>query len=94
MSKHTPGPWDITISCTTMGEMFGVPGSKRIRYWSYNLHQNETEVEAEANARLIATAPELLEALKSALQTAEFERHPHRGWQDEAKAAIAKAEGA
>jgi hypothetical protein len=45
------------------------------------------------NARLIAAAPELLEALKSALQTAEFERHPHRGWQDEARRAIAKAEG-
>lgn len=35
----------------------------------------------------------LREALESALQTAEFEKHPYRTWQTEARHAIAKAKG-
>jgi len=51
------------------------------------------EADEFENQRLISAAPLLLEALKSAIQTSEFERHPHRGWQDEARAAIRAAEG-
>ena len=53
-----------------------------------------TKEEAEANARLIAAAPELLDALMSAMQTAEFEHHPERPWHHKARAAIAKATNA
>lgn len=35
----------------------------------------------------------LLEALESALKTAEFEKHPLRPWHDKARAAIAAARG-
>jgi hypothetical protein len=48
------------------------------------------------SSKLIAATTqrdELLEALKSAIKTAEFERHPLREWHTLAKAAIAKAEG-
>lgn len=46
-----------------------------------------------ANAKLIAAAPALLEALEAALKTAEFENHPFRPWHDQARAAIAAAKG-
>lgn len=46
-----------------------------------------------SDIRLISAAPELLEALESALATATFEQHPHRAWHDQAHAAIAKATG-
>ena len=47
--------------------------------------------EDEANARLIAAAPELLEVLVNAIETIESERHPHRGWHHQAREAIRKA---
>jgi len=36
---------------------------------------------------------QLFEALKDAIKTVEFERHPFRPWHDKARAAIAAAEG-
>lgn len=51
-SKHTPGPWRLNGNRTiTVGD-FGKPGSFI------------AEVKNDANARLIAAAPELLEALE------------------------------
>ncbi|MBB6580094.1 hypothetical protein HNP33_004225 [Comamonas odontotermitis] len=47
----------------------------------------------EANARLIAASPELLSILKSALKTAELEKHVARPWHEEARATIARIEG-
>ncbi len=53
----------------------------------------DDETPGAANARLIAAAPELLEALDGALAQATFEKHAFRPWQDQARAAIAKATG-
>jgi hypothetical protein len=47
-----------------------------------------TEDETEANARLIAAAPDLLEALQAMLSVGQPE-----GLAEKARAAIAKAEG-
>jgi hypothetical protein len=64
MSKHTPGPWDARWS-------------ERGQYWfidheqggeGYTLTKLNCE---EADARLIAAAPELLEALKNAIEIIE-----------------------
>ncbi len=59
--------------------------------------------ENDANARLIASAPEMLAALRNALELLELkERYTHPGWNGDAtptsvigvaRAAIAKAEG-
>jgi hypothetical protein len=66
--KHTPGPWQVEAlgAANTLiwkqdhGEIadtFYDPGNPKL-----------TRAEAEANAHLIAAAPELLEALESAQQ--------------------------
>ena len=68
MSKHTPGPWEAERSC----DMTGAP----LRAWwisakgDIDIAETSGEKwpeEEAANARLIAAAPELYEALKEAL---------------------------
>lgn len=91
MSKHTPGPWaEIEGAIYALGGKVAQPCDG----WGA-----ATE---EANARLIASAPEMLEALKDWLQLAdeavrnygEDMVHPkERGVIRSARAAIAKAEG-
>ena len=105
MMAHTPGPWEVETVKTSIGichkiGRFPSNGISEITHACIYVDGgrigeifNDVEKELFSNARLIAAAPDLLEALKSAIKTAEFERHPHRGWQDEARAAIAKAEG-
>ena len=74
--KHTPGPW-ITGAWTAHGQMIRGANDEYVGYTQGypNPNQKLREVgmaEAEANGRLIAAAPELLEALvvaKEALKT-------------------------
>ena len=79
MSKHTPGPWKAqgeTISCATGYVAFATCNPRTIdetrgegESW-YDMrvrtqgHRDQLKIEIEANARLIAAAPELLEALE------------------------------
>jgi hypothetical protein len=85
---HTPGPWTLHldsipyVNCGEAGPAFGpvvMAGSVD---------------EMMANARLIAAAPDLLEACKAMMQWVEQrpQTHPYDGW-ELARAAIAKAEG-
>lgn len=111
--RHTPGPWafdgdnavmaDVGANICTVSMAGDFPcidddeGDNRIN----------VDIECTANARLIAAAPELLEALTEALQTLQIASRQlsedHRmvlsgrrwGWRTIAKieGAIAKAEG-
>jgi hypothetical protein len=58
--KHTPGPWEW---CETKTGLYGpdYPIIDTDRDWGMFLHPTNLE----ANARLIAAAPELLEALEA-----------------------------
>ncbi len=91
MSKHTPGPWKAHLD-----EAYFVTGPDRGRVaimthlkGAHGLGGRRSGDESAANARLIAAAPELLEALTDLL-----------GWQTlapddvvaAARAAIARAE--
>lgn len=89
---YTPGPWQVTASI--------VDGNFTV-YELENTQGAESEAEAEANARLIAAAPELLEALKE-IHKLWCCPAPHRlkDWSarcdvmaDYARTAIARAEG-
>ena len=65
--KHTPGPWEYTKHATKYPDLF-----------TYNIQQAQpdpdfnrvcgvtSELDSEADARLIAAAPDLLEACKIA----------------------------
>lgn len=94
MSKHTPGPWQHSV------KLSGSENHRGFRIltadgWALADVQpaDEDGIEGEANARLIAAAPDLLEALKrivgwDAAGLALTEDHAAQ-----ACAAIAKAEG-
>ena len=109
MSKHTPGPWKAHFE-----EAYFVTGPDRGRVammmnlkGPHGLGGRRSGEESAANARLIAAAPELLEALKQILAAycgvmrSEFD-FPSRPWTPErdndidalqAIAAIRKATG-
>jgi len=92
-SKHTPGPWAMDED--KYGEEIDVyplkDGPPPMGRWAEicTVKDYESQDEMRANARLIAAAPDLLEALKLACELLEY------GGFDMEKfhAAIAKAEG-
>lgn len=87
MSKHTPGPWQAqTFSSHELQTDFAMVAiGKRAHIIGYS-------EEDQANARLIAAAPDLLEALELMVDT-----YDNGGWPSStlviARAAIAKAKG-
>lgn len=101
-SKHTPGPWSFTAAGRVMSDRYSQPfgvveaGKKNLICGCFgDVAGGETT--AEANARLIAAAPELLEQLR--IVTDDLEKVLRaRGFRDDpkvlaARAIIAKAEG-
>lgn len=97
-AKHTPGPW-----CTHRNGFSSVyiearVGGGMLQEVACCGPTNEGSDQQEANARLIAAAPELLDALRGLLA---LEEENLRGYDDIdvcaevqfARAAIAKAEG-
>lgn len=79
MSKHTPGPWNVTVNYED--EAFSIDDSLGFPI--------AIALKIEANARLIAAAPDLLEACKLALSSCEPHSVVHRKISD----AVTKAEG-
>lgn len=89
-NKHTPGQWKAELlpkECNIYSKSDG--GIARI------MHEGKHKEEHEANANLIAAAPDMLEALKR-IRTVADVVHPSEtqkniiAWADEA---ISKAEG-
>lgn len=67
-TKHTPGPWELGEPTSQLE--FGVYATDKIsgiRYFLANAEGHMRYKESLANARLIAAAPELLEALHDVL---------------------------
>ncbi|MDH2372168.1 hypothetical protein [Providencia rettgeri] len=95
--KHTPAPWLTDRNNTHTGQIATVHGCENnswVEIWSTNWPESESV--QEANANLIAAAPELLEAL---IELTESAKEAVDGLGDlsdaidTAKAAIAKALG-
>jgi hypothetical protein len=72
MSEHTPGPWELQGSMNSTTMLIGRPGKWPIQYGE-EIARVDVRRSPEhggphpvqyANARLIAAAPELLEALE------------------------------
>lgn len=101
MSKHTPGPWHLYAD-RVKDDPFD-----RIRYTVVatgkticRIHYSSYEggpTNAEYDAKLVTVAPDLLEALRSAVEWgAPFKDAPRNSrpeWFDKANAAITKATG-
>lgn len=90
-NAHTPGPWvveraDDAYCIANVGNLVIIPGGGKVK------HDN-----AEADARLISAAPDLLEALEMIVAEADSYTartgKPVYNWLDQARAAIAKARG-
>ena len=94
MSKHAPGPWAVVDLGYDSGRQVYVADNTGTTVcdcdWSH------TDDECEANARLIAAAPEMYEALKEA-EAELYQVPPADNEQlrtlEIVRAAIAKAEG-
>lgn len=108
--KHTPGPWGletVTTSCGICHKVGPFPPNREgeknrhaCLYSDYPSPDNAADRELLANARLIAAAPDLLEALDGMLQI----YGGNKDWNglkssteldciEQARAAIAKATG-
>lgn len=66
MNKHTPGPWSVVQK---------VPVSQKVGggiNWAYKIQRGKysTEVTVEADALLIAAAPDLLRTLENLVKAA------------------------
>jgi hypothetical protein len=70
MSKHTPGPWEFDGQSYIWSDMAIGKMIAQIRGWGWLQKEGEEEAiaEQEANARLIAAAPEMYEALKKIIE--------------------------
>ena len=91
MSKRTPGPWIIYEFVdgyeirAPEAECYVATASDPEAVWG--------AIGREEDARLIAAAPELLEALENLLKVHEGEGGTQHNAADMARAAIAKAKG-
>ncbi len=99
MSKHTPGPWEANGYHIRQR----VTGTRSIAEVAYtgphhtpaHEYPKSCRLVDEANARLIAAAPDLLEALEAIMGSDVFEWNGSAAFwlQDKVRAAIAKAKG-
>jgi len=91
MSKHTPGPWAVNRYITSGNQSLGfhITGPRDGSVSPVCVGEDTGYGEIDANARLIAAAPELLEALKKAVNRQGFTNAELIT----ARAVIAKAEG-
>lgn len=106
MSKHTSGPWEVMDSFyPSIKEVVGPSFNVKAVMWATDLTEKDYQ-ERSADLRLIAAAPDLLEALESAWLWMEnqadgqskgghatFDLMMLREQRDLARAAIAKATG-
>lgn len=93
MMKYTVGPWRVGGSndCTIYDNL----GQRVANSFEGVMATQRSDAECAANARLIAAAPELLEALEECFANAQlFNRDTDAVWRatrDKCRAAIAKA---
>jgi hypothetical protein len=97
-SKHTPGPWKWAKSRGMNAyEIHGADGSYIGDVWGVDepVPNGIKREHQKPNARLIAAAPEMLEALRDVLEMiATDDLVPESvSYMQQARAAIAKAEG-
>ena len=90
--SHTPGPWHVGgVGGCRPQIIYSPSGLAVLRTWG-----GATKAEEEANARMAASAPEMLEALRAIMPYLEEDPDDEGDYNARvraARAAIAKAEG-
>jgi hypothetical protein len=86
MNEHTLGPWRRS----TLDQWAVLGGDNSVVCYVVPWDTSGSREEDHANVRLIAAAPELLEALQSLVATVASDEW-FAAWREEAEAAIAKA---
>ena len=99
-TKHTPGPWTVTADGAGWYIECAPERGHSVAYIMAEIGEEDPDTsddEKEANARLIAAAPDLLEALQwlvDILPDPDLDNDElQRTWTRRARAAIAKATG-
>jgi hypothetical protein len=106
MTAHTPGPWAVFGRAGYAGHKVGDCTGRSVA--AFPATSKRSEDERNANAGLIAAAPDMLDLARNVagLDAAYLDHIDHhsilhgilisavREWQEQARAAIAKAEGA
>jgi hypothetical protein len=93
MTKHTPGPWEVQSRPDGMGgkDMI-VYADKRPVCDCFQPYNNSNLEEWQANARLIASAPEMLDLIKENVMHVKYPKRI-KEWEEKARQLIAKTEG-
>jgi hypothetical protein len=96
-TKHTPGPWHVhsgKLRPNFPTEIFAIHSEdgQEVVGWT-GFDGTAFPEDREANARLAAAAPELLEACREGIRMCDFFGHSLRKMRPVFEAAIAKATG-
>lgn len=95
-NSFTPGPWEARYSDRFDNYQIFGPGRRGTRPWICNTKCESVPAHHEGNARLIAAAPELLQALRELVELVDDpanDADPEESAISFAKSIIAKAEG-
>lgn len=90
-TKHTKGPW-VAKKHDALAYFIGHEGTN-IGLCGFYADNERTPEEAEANARLIAAAPELLECLKVCWDYVQANGVKNYSWAQRIRKALEAAEG-
>ena len=98
--KYTPKPWRVNDGVTRNHDTFrhAIEGPERVIAWTLrhfdrDLANRKTTDQDDADANLIASAPDLLEACKAAYQECDDDDYLGSDLAKMLKKAITKAEG-
>lgn len=92
MTAHTPGPWVVTVT-DDGGSMVHAPNCAIATVWPAPDSKAGDNRQSAINARLIAAAPEMLEALQRVIRLVGDPEQTLADIVNCAHAAIAKATG-
>lgn len=89
MSKHTPGPWEMSDGGYILPnhKAIDAPSHGALALVVWKMEDDERSPKCEANARLIAAAPDLLEALQ---KLAIVMREIHDHWDNDRDMKVGK----
>ena len=91
--KHTPGPWIVAEDQVGDDDGNTIADVTLFNEWNTTEGIVTKEMPWEANARLIAAAPELLEILEESVWYIDFGDSGAIEWHEQMEKLIAKIEG-